>query len=270
MPASEQLLNSLIDIAHEAGDLIMSVYEAADIKRDYKKDKSPVTEADLLAHEHICSKLRQLTPRLTVISEESLNIDKLSIPDNTDFWLIDPLDGTRDFLKHNDEFTVNIALISRSKPVLGVVYAPALGLTYYAAESEPAWKIKNGSNPIRLGVHTTNPETIFTASRTKLYNSTKDWLKANNATKVIRLGSSLKLCYIADNMADIYPRLSPIMEWDIAAADAILRSAGGSIIETRTNLQPSYGKAGFKQGPFIAFGSKSLAEKYDMNKKNKY
>jgi 3'(2'), 5'-bisphosphate nucleotidase len=265
MPVKEQLLNSLIMIAHEAGDLILSVYEKADIKRDYKKDKSPVTEADLLAHEHICSKLKQLTPRLPIISEESLNVDKMTAPTGTDYWLIDPLDGTRDFLKHNGEFTVNIALISHSKPVLGVVYAPALKLTYYAKESEPAFKINSGSKPIKLSVNKKNQGIVFIASRTRLYNSTKQWLKASNAKNVLRLGSSLKLCYLADNLADIYPRLSPIMEWDIAAADAILRSAGGSIIETRTNKSPVYGKAGFKQGPFIAFASDDLAKKFKIN-----
>jgi 3'(2'), 5'-bisphosphate nucleotidase len=253
------LLDSVISIATKAGQVIMEVYDSGDHAMTYKADLSPVTEADLRANHAIVAALGKLAPTVGIIAEESLSDARVnSFAGQDEIWMVDPLDGTKDFLKHNDEFTVNIALIRRGQPVLGVVYAPAMKLLYYGASGVGAWK-KIGAEPataIRVGNKKHQPP-IVTVSRSHLDQNTESWLQAFGPHQLQRTGSSLKFCYLADGTADVYPRLSPIMEWDVAAADAILRLAGGSIIQQDTSRSPTYNKPNLVQPPFIATGSAS-------------
>jgi 3'(2'), 5'-bisphosphate nucleotidase len=251
------LLDFVITIARQAGQVIMEVYDSGVHDTTYKSDSSPVTEADRRANHCIVEALGKLAPTVPIISEESLSEAGVnSLSGEQEIWMVDPLDGTKDFLKHNDEFTVNIALIRGGEPVLGVVYAPAMKLLYYGATGVGSWK-QIGSEPaIALdSVNKKRQPPIVTVSRSHLDQSTESWLQAFGPHTLHRAGSSIKFCYLADGTADVYPRLSPIMEWDIAAADAILRLAGGSIIQQDNSLPPIYNKADLHQPAFIATGS---------------
>jgi 3'(2'), 5'-bisphosphate nucleotidase len=249
------LLSSVINTAHRAGQEIMDVYDDGLVDTAYKADLSPITRADTRANDLIVQSLNKLTPNVPIISEESLNeVTMNQMTNKKEVWMVDPLDGTKDFLKHNDEFTVNIAFIRDGKPILGVVYAPALKLLYYAAVDHGAYKQIESQPPIALNTSSWSCLPIIAISRSHSNQTTKDWLKAFGPHTLMQVGSSLKLCYVADGTADIYPRLSPIMEWDIAAGDAILRLAGGSIREQSSSSEPVYNKVDFHQPPFIAFG----------------
>jgi len=251
------LLDSVIAIATKAGQEIMEVYDSGTHGTTYKADLSPVTQADMRANHCIVEALGKLAPTVPIISEESLSEAGVnSLAGEDEIWMVDPLDGTKDFLKHNDEFTVNIALIRRGAPILGVVYAPAMKLLYYAATEVGAWK-QIGSEPAAaLGTtHKKHQPPIVIVSRSHLDQSTEGWLGAFGPHQLHRAGSSLKFCYLADGTADVYPRLSEVMEWDVAAADAILRLAGGSIIQRGNSRPPIYNKPNLVQPPFIATGS---------------
>jgi len=220
-------LKGIIKIAQDAGDAIMEIYEK-DFTIEYKDDKSPLTEADLKANEIICSSLQKLYPMIPIMSEENKQTD-YAIRKNWDYyWCIDPIDGTKEFIKKNDEFTVNIALIHKNSPVLGVVYAPAIDELYYAKKNEGAFK--NGIKlPIKINEN--SKERLYVvASKSHLSKETQnfiDSLESENIEQVSK-GSSLKLCMVAEGVADIYPRLAPTMEWDTAAADAIVRESKNS------------------------------------------
>jgi len=249
-------MNSLLDevciIARQAGYVSMQYYQDF-VKPMYKVDDSPVTDADIKANQHIVQALQQLTPDIPIVSEEG-KLDH--IPKTTQsFWLVDPLDGTKDFLEHNDEFTVNIALISDARPVLGVVYAPALATLYYGTVGHNAWKQVGDRQPQLInnaGRKRLLPGVVV--SRHHLDADTKIWLQAADSRQIRAVGSSLKLCYLADGTADLYPRLSPLMQWDIAAADAILQISGGAIVQCKDGQQPVYLPGQLKQTPFIAVG----------------
>lgn len=218
-------LEKIESIAREAGEAIMKIYKK-DFKVEYKDDKSPLTEADLKANEIICRKLEELYPNIPIMSEENKQTEYTIRKDWEYYWCIDPIDGTKEFVKKNDEFTVNIALIHKTIPVLGVVYAPAIDEMYKAKKGEGAFK-----NNQKLPLHTnpTPKEKLFVvASKSHLSQETQEFID-NLETKTIEQvskGSSLKLCMVAEGVADIYPRLAPTMEWDTAAADAIVREAG--------------------------------------------
>jgi len=220
-------LEQIITIAKDAGDVIMEIYQK-DFDVDYKEDNSPLTIADLKSNELICSRLQDLYPNIPIISEENREVE-YSIRKNWEYyWCIDPIDGTKEFVKKNDEFTVNIALIHIDKPVLGVVYAPALKDMYSAKDGVGAFK-NSYKLPLKVNKDKKNHITIV-ASKSHLTDETKEYI--DNLTKnienqtFISKGSSLKLCMVAEGEADIYPRLAPTMEWDTAAADAIVRLSG--------------------------------------------
>jgi 3'(2'), 5'-bisphosphate nucleotidase len=218
-------LDRIEAIARAAGAAIMEVY-ARDFAVDYKDDESPLTEADLRANTIICEALARHYPDIPILSEENQAVPYEIRKDWTYFWLVDPIDGTKEFIKRNDEFTVNIALICDGVPVLGVVYAPALGELYAAKQGEGAYK--NGqklplySNP--------NPKKRLTvvASKSHLSDETQAYIDSLETEKIqqVSRGSSLKLCMVAEGSADLYPRLGPTMEWDTAAADAVVRESG--------------------------------------------
>jgi 3'(2'), 5'-bisphosphate nucleotidase len=266
MQDNQVLLDSVIQIATEAGSKISEIYHSGNFDTKYKSDKSPVTRADLQADKIISKLLNELTPNVPIISEESLkNISSNEYVGSKVVWMVDPLDGTRDFINHNDEFTVNIALIENGDPVLGVVLAPVMDQLYFASKGSGAYKKTNGKITRMLTTAKISNIAKVTISRSHHSQRTQDWIASLNNTKIIQLGSSLKLCYLADSKADIYPKLSPIMEWDIAAADAILREAGGVIIETQSKKQPTYNKRDLKQPNFIAFSKSSDVDEYLIN-----
>ena len=220
-------LEKVVTIAQEAGDAIMEIYNR-DFKIDYKDDKSPLTEADTKSNEIICEALATAYPEIPLLSEENKAEDYAVRKDWDYFWLIDPIDGTKEFIKKNGEFTVNIALIHKDTPVLGVVYAPALGDMYKAKKGEGAFK--NGQK-LPLEVNETPEKSLkVVASKSHLSEETQafidDLAKGTENIEQVSKGSSLKLVMVAEGTADIYPRLAPTMEWDTGAADAVVREAG--------------------------------------------
>ena len=212
-------------IAQEAGKAIMEIY-VKDFDIEYKADNSPLTEADLKANEIICDSLQRLYPNIPIMSEENKQTEYETRKNWDYYWCIDPIDGTKEFIKKNDEFTVNIALIHKNKPVLGVVYAPAIDEMYSAKEGEGAFK-NNQKLPLRTN---NNPleKLHVVASKSHLSQETQEFIDALETKMIVQVskGSSLKLCMVATGEADIYPRLAPTMEWDTAAADAVVREAG--------------------------------------------
>ena len=216
-------LEDIKNIAKLAGDAIMGIYNQ-DFTIEYKDDTSPLTQADLQANKIICTKLLKLYPNIPIMSEEN-DLVVYKIRKHWEYyWCIDPLDGTKEFIKQNGEFTVNIALMENNIPVLGVVYAPVSQELYSAKKNAGAFK-----NNIKLPIKRDDNNFIILASRSHLSEDTKTYIENIETTKkkiTINKGSSLKLCMIAEGVADIYPRLSPTMEWDTAAADAIVRESG--------------------------------------------
>lgn len=218
-------IDDIIAIAKDAGNVIMEIYQR-DFNIEYKDDKSPLTEADLASNEIIVKALEKF--ELPILSEEGKEIPYENRKDWEYYWCIDPIDGTKEFIKKNDEFTVNIALIHKHTPVLGVVYAPALGEIYWAKQGEGAFK--NGKKlPLKTN-ETPEKSLVVVASKSHLSEETQAFIdEVAKTTKHITQqsrGSSLKLCMVAEGEADIYPRLAPTMEWDTAAADAIVRESG--------------------------------------------
>ena len=233
------LLPSVIDIAKQAGDAIMNIYtNEEDFNTTYKDDRSPLTKADLLSNEIITKGLQELTPEIPILSEESKKTAYEERVNWTRFWLVDPIDGTKEFIKRNGEFTVNIALIDSGKPVLGVVHAPARNTTYWGAEGEGAFKAKEGeTSPMQVTqTHAGLDAITVVASRSHAGPETTEFLEKLEASSgtlnKVSAGSSLKLCLVASGEAQLYPRFGPTMEWDTGAAHAVVLQAGGTV----TNL----------------------------------
>jgi 3'(2'), 5'-bisphosphate nucleotidase len=233
----------IVAIAKEAGDAIMEIYQR-DFTIEYKDDKSPLTEADTHSNLIIVKALQEKYPKIPILSEEGKEIAYETRKAWEFFWLIDPIDGTKEFIKKNDEFTVNIALIHNHEPVLGVVYAPALGDMYYAKQGNGAYKLRVASRwsmvdgedalasaeILPLAEYAERSELVVVASKSHMSPETEVFINAlttnDQRPTTISKGSSLKLCMVAEGEADIYPRLAPTMEWDTAAADAIVRESG--------------------------------------------
>ena len=218
-------IQDIVTIAKEAGNVIMKIYNQ-DFKVKYKQDNSPLTLADIQANEVIESGLNRLSVNLPILSEEGKDILYEERKHWEYFWLVDPLDGTKEFVKKNDEFTVNIALIHKDIPVLGVVYAPAFDVCYWAKKDEGAFK--DGQ---RLPLKTEGQRDTYNivVSRSHMSDETIafiDTIDTNKEKKLISIGSSLKICLVAEGEADIYPRLGPTMEWDTGAAHAIVCESG--------------------------------------------
>jgi 3'(2'), 5'-bisphosphate nucleotidase len=231
-----QYLTAVIAIAKAAGDAIMQVY-ATDFGVIKKDDQSPLTEADLAAHRIIVSALAELTPQIPILSEESEAINYETRRDWQQYWLIDPLDGTREFVKRNGEFTVNIALIDRQKSVLGVVYAPVTALLYFAVANQGAYKQCATAPAQRINSKALDlKQPIVAGSRSHSEASMQRFMhnlekSCATAPELISMGSSLKICLVAEGLADVYPRLGPTSEWDTAAGHCVLQEAGGDIVD---------------------------------------
>ena len=226
---SEQLKAAVIALAREAGRATMTYYDTAEVAglRE-KEDRSPVTLADEVAHDILVQGLRRVDPDTPVVSEEA-QAASFEIRRGWDrFWLVDPLDGTKEFIKRRAEFTVNVALIEQGEPVFGVVLAPALDLLYWAAKGEGAWREGKTGQAERIYSGPLPPGTPMTVVESLSHPSAEleEFLKTIPVAGRVKAGSSLKFCWVAEGRADIYPRLGPTMEWDVAAGDCIYRQSG--------------------------------------------
>jgi 3'(2'), 5'-bisphosphate nucleotidase len=226
-------MQQVADIARQAGSAIMAVYRSGETGEISKADNSPLTLADMAAHRTIVEALTRLAPDIPILSEEAADILYPVRSQWARFWLVDPLDGTREFIKRNGEFTVNIALIENGEPVMGVVYAPVLDFCYYGARGAGAF-VQRGSaaaQPIAVKPHAAGEPIKAVASRSHSDERTLALLEQLGAHQSISMGSSLKLCLVAEGAAHVYPRLGPTMEWDTAAAHAVVNAAGGIVCD---------------------------------------
>lgn len=223
------LLDQVIGLTRRAGTAVMEIYESGDFDVTLKNDdgfKSPLTKADKAAHEIIEAGLKQVSD-YPVISEEGAH----GAADSASFWLVDPIDGTKEFINKNGEFTINIGLVENGKPVLGVVYAPAKKAMYYGAVGEGAYKQADGQEPVKISSEYQNETPTVVVSRSHLNDETQKFLDKLGEHKKISMGSSLKLCLVAEGRASVYPRFAPTSLWDTAAADAVVRAAGGMVTD---------------------------------------
>jgi len=221
-------MNNIITIAKQAGEIIMQFYQK-DFSVEYKKNQSPLTEADLASHHLICGELNKLYPDIPILSEESA--DTFTIPDeNACFWCVDPLDGTKEFIKKNDEFTVNIALIQNQQPILGVIGVPAKNIVYAAVNGKGGFKQQRDNELQKIQVKPQDPNNLtFAVSRSHLDDQTKAIVDEYQA-KMLQAGSALKLTYVAEGLVDAYPRFGQLMLWDISAGFVIIKESGGDFI----------------------------------------
>ncbi|MEO0421095.1 MAG: 3'(2'),5'-bisphosphate nucleotidase CysQ [Pseudomonadota bacterium] len=230
----KSLLPEVVAIARRAGRRILEIYNSADFDVEKKDDDSPLTAADLASHRAIMEGLAELTPQFPVLSEESKKEDVEARRTWETLWVVDPLDGTKEFIKRNDEFTVNIALVHGNRPVLGVVHVPALGagIDYFGADGLGAFKSEGDEHrSIQVTKPSQQPVRVV-GSRSHRGALLDGYLEALGEHEIIAMGSSLKFCIVAEGGADIYPRLGPTSEWDTAAAQAVVEAAGGRVVNT--------------------------------------
>ncbi|WP_456404846.1 3'(2'),5'-bisphosphate nucleotidase CysQ [Thiolapillus sp.] len=245
-------------IAREAGEAILRVY-AQDFDVQEKADNSPLTQADMASHRLIEKELQQFTPEIPVLSEESAAIPYAERRRWRRYWLIDPLDGTREFVKRNGEFTVNIALIDDGYPVLGVVHAPVTGVTYFGDVAAGAFRQDGDEAPRRIQVTRPCASPVRVAgSRSHAGDSLAAFLSKLPEHEMVSMGSSLKLCLVAEGKADIYPRLGPTSEWDTAAAQAVVEAAGGQVTDTDLQRLRYNQKDSLLNPYFLVFGDSSI------------
>ncbi len=256
----QPLIDQLLPIAVKAGEAILEVYHSAsDIEIVSKADDSPLTKADKAANDVICAGLEQMENPFPIISEENKAIPYETRKDFDYYWLVDPLDGTKEFIKKNGEFTVNIALINQGRPVLGVVYTPVTKEMYWAAKGEGAYLIKDGkTTKLEAASFTLKDAKLnLVCSRSHLNEGTQNFVNQFDSPSLVSKGSSLKFLIIANGHAHIYPRLAPTMEWDTGAAQIVLEEAGGSVINAETDLPLEYNKENLLNPHFIAYGNVS-------------
>lgn len=228
-------LEPLREIAEAAGERILEVYRSSEFEVESKHDDTPLTRADRAAHEAIAAGLRRLTPELPQLCEEGDEIDAATRRGWQNYWLIDPLDGTREFIKRNGEFTVNIALIDNSRPVLGVVHAPDLATTWSAAAGDRAYRYDPNGVQV-ISTRRAQPPLTVVVSRSHREAAIESILERLGEYRELSVGSSLKICRVAQGEADLYPRFGPTCEWDTGAAHCVLEAAGGSMMDV--GLQP--------------------------------
>jgi len=248
-----ELLPELVDLADLAGEAVMEIY-ATDFKVETKDDMSPVTEADVAAEAIILKGLTALTPNIPAIAEEQMAAGTAPELNGDLYWLVDPLDGTKEFLNRNDEFTVNIGLINGDRTILGVVFAPALKASYWGALGHGAQcRDSNGTGKIIVRETPAEGITVIGSRRHGKGGELEEFLKDYTVNGNMTAGSSLKFCLVAAGEADIYPRFGPTSEWDTAAGHAVLEAAGGQM--TNPDGSPFlYRKPKFRNSNFIAWG----------------
>jgi 3'(2'), 5'-bisphosphate nucleotidase len=265
----KQLLEDVKFIAKQAGDKIMEIYQDEDFEVQLKTDNSPLTKADLAAHNIIVNFLETRYPSIPCLSEESAHIEFNERRKWTQCFIIDPLDGTKEFIDRNGEFTVNIALQKDGKPILGVIYVPTTGILYYAAEGDGAYKQQSGYPSERIKVRKIKkddelePIKVMTSRRNQL-ESVRDMCQSLGNCQFMSFGSSLKMCMIAEGNADIYPKLAPTSEWDTAAAQVILEQAGGRLVALNFERFLYNQKESLINPSFLAIGDSSFDWKKSM------
>jgi 3'(2'), 5'-bisphosphate nucleotidase len=256
---NNQLIDAVIAISRNAGEAILEIY-SSDFDYEIKEDLSPLTEADNISHKVICQMLKSLTPNLPILSEEDSMIPYDIRSSWNTYWLIDPLDGTKEFIKRNGEFTVNIALIENNTPILGVIHVPVSNETYWGSKLDGSFYKKGINKNVKINVTNKieNPLRIV-SSRSHQSKLLELFLKHIKPYEIIHKGSSLKFCLLASGKADIYPRFGPTSEWDIAAGEAILKFAGGENL-TMKGKPIEYNKKETILNPsFLAINNKNLA-----------
>lgn len=249
-------LDALLKIAEEAGAAILDIYESDDFGLEMKGDQSPLTKADAAANDIICSRLERLFPDIPIISEENKEVPYEVRSQYDYFWLVDPLDGTKEFIKRNGEFTVNIALIKKQSVVGGIVYTPVTQDMYFAYKGEGAFYV-NDSVRKKLSAstfHRKKEGLRIVCSRSHLNEATQDFIDDLIQPRLVSKGSSLKFMILAEGKAELYPRLAPTMEWDTAAAQIILEEAGGAVINQETGDALEYNKENLRNPYFVAYG----------------
>lgn len=253
--APAELLEPVIALARDAGERIMGYYRGGYSVRQ-KADQTPVTAADLAAHDAIAAGLGVLTPELPVLSEESSEIPYAERRTWPRYWLVDPLDGTREFIRQNNEFSVNIALIEGHRPVLGVVHVPVSATSFFAAADGGAYRQEGDAVPVPVHVrreHRRPP--VIAVSRSRRGAKIERFLRALGPHETLLMGSSLKACLVAEGTADLYPSFGPTSEWDTAAAQCLVEEAGGLVTDTR--MRPlTYNKESLANPHFFAFGDR--------------
>jgi 3'(2'), 5'-bisphosphate nucleotidase len=255
---SERQISDIVHLLENAGKEIMKIYSNDEFNIRIKEDNSPVTQADLESDRLIKSGLSEITPGIPVFSEETKETDfKLRSKWNP-LWILDPLDGTKEFIAKNDEFCISLAMVFDKQPVAGFIHSPVTTETWMAVKGEGAFLFKEGER-IRLPFLT--PSGAYRINISRNHHSEKEavWIKnlSNKHDIIISVqGSAVKFCKIAEGISDIYPKFSLIHEWDIAAGHLIIEESGGIIIETKTLKPPVYNKEDYFQPPFIAFGSR--------------
>ncbi len=257
-----ELVEQLIAISMEAGDAILEFYNT-EIDFQIKPDSSPLTKADLKSNSIIVKRLKALTPNIPILSEEEADISFDIRSKWNEYWLIDPLDGTKEFINKNGEFTVNIALIRDHNPIFGIIHLPVKNHTYWGYDEKGSFFLdqNNSIKKIKVSKNTNGPIKIA-ASRSHPSDELNNLLHKIKNYKLLNVGSSLKFCLIASGELDIYPRFGPTSEWDIAAGHAIVKFAGGVIIDRNGSLIKYNKKKSYINKDFIASNSLLLGEKY--------
>lgn len=252
-----EYLDEARQLAGQAGEKILEIYNT-EFSVEQKDDKSPLTAADMASHRTIVARLQALTPDIPVLSEESATLPFKERSRWHTYWLIDPLDGTREFIKRNGEFTVNIAMIQDGVPVLGVVHVPVSGVTYAACQGRGAFKDVPGAGelPIQVRKLSDGPVAVV-GSRSHQGDSLKAFLAKLGDHEIVSMGSSLKICLVAEGLADVYPRLGLTSEWDTAAAQCVLEQAGGSLTDLEMKPLRYNTKDSLLNPFFFAFGDAS-------------
>ncbi len=247
---------SIVVIAKAAGQKILDLYES-DVVVQSKADESPLTQADLAANQIIIEQLQAMQPSYPILTEESCGIPYAERNEWNTYWLVDPLDGTREFLKQNGEFSVNIALIHQGVPVLGVIHAPVLDVTYWACTGRGAWKQAGMAKPVSISVRKAPAKEVTIArSRAPLTGGLLNrFLDRLGKYKEVSMGSALKSCLVAEGQADLYAKLGPTCEWDTGAAQCIVEEAGGHFTDTNMQDLRYNTKESFLNPHFFVFGA---------------
>lgn len=251
------LVPSVTRISRDAGVKILELYDSADLDVISKQDNTPLTAADLAANQVIIDKLSDIEPLFPILTEESCGVSYGERHEWDTYWLVDPLDGTREFIKHSGEFSVNIALIKNGAPILGVVHAPVLNVTYWACQGYGAWKQCGDKPPVNIKVRTASEGcvTVARSSAPLTGGPLHRFLKKLGQYKVVSMGSALKSCLVAEGSADLYAKLGPTCEWDTGAAQCIVEEAGGHVTDTKMNDLRYNTKDSLLNPHFFVFGS---------------
>ena len=248
-------LKPIIETSYLAGEKILEIYNDNNYKSsiEIKKDASPLTIADKASHNVIVNSLNKINNKIPILSEEEREIDYSTRKKWNLFWLVDPLDGTKEFINRNGEFTVNIALIENNTPIMGVVYAPVLNKLWYGLKNHGSFVINDKKNPTKILKKEPSENTIkIVSSRSHANNEKlKNYLKQFKKYELVNMGSSIKMCLVADGTAHYYPRFGPTMEWDTGAAHAVVKYANGNIYNIDTDKELVYNKKNLLNPGFI-------------------